>query len=304
MKEFYSHNKKIFVILLWAFAALPMFLPAQTSTAWEIENLLTTPAVSYGQAARIILEASDSAVIAGQEEAFKYALSRKWLPKSASAPAPARLDDISLLLMNSFNMSGGILYSIIKNPHYAYRELIYKNIIQGRTDPDMKVPGDDLLFYLGKMMDFEQNKKEREQKALAGSIAAQLKTYGLTGAKTRITEEGVTISLFDIQFLPDSPELTDSEIPKLRPVAAIIKNIPNRRLLVSGHTAQAGGEEGRATISLERAQAVADFLISEKVRKQNEITVAGYGSTRPIGDNNTPEGMKLNRRVEITLLEN
>jgi outer membrane protein OmpA-like peptidoglycan-associated protein len=38
-------------------------------------------------------------------------------------------------------------------------------------------------------------------------------------------------------------------------------------------------------------------------RKANEIVVVGYGSDRPIASNSTPEGMALNRRVEITLLE-
>jgi hypothetical protein len=126
-------------------------LPAQ-STAAEIETLLSTGAVTYAAAARFLLEASDTLKTSNPEEAFQYAVEQKWLPKKAAADDPARLDAISLLLMRSFGIKGGLFFSISKNSHYAYRELVNKKIIQGRTDPAMKVSGERLLLITGRIL--------------------------------------------------------------------------------------------------------------------------------------------------------
>jgi hypothetical protein len=59
--------------------------------------------------------------------------------------------------MRSFNIKGGIMYSLIKNPHYAYLELVYKNIIQGRTEPAMNVSGERLLFFTTRALPLQVN---------------------------------------------------------------------------------------------------------------------------------------------------
>jgi outer membrane protein OmpA-like peptidoglycan-associated protein len=57
-------------------------------------------------------------------------------------------------------------------------------------------------------------------------------------------------------------------------------------------------------LSTERAKAVTDYLLSKKVRTADRIVIRGYGAEKPVADNNTEEGRKKNRRVEITILEN
>lgn len=137
------------VMVLFIFCASR--LPAQAA-AEEIETLLSASAVTYAAAARFLLQASDTMVTSDAQEAFRYAAQKNWLPKNAAADDAARFDGISLLLMCSFDMKGGILYSIAKNPHYSYRELVYKNIIQGRADPAMYISGERLLFITGKIL--------------------------------------------------------------------------------------------------------------------------------------------------------
>jgi outer membrane protein OmpA-like peptidoglycan-associated protein len=95
----------------------------------------------------------------------------------------------------------------------------------------------------------------------------------------------------------------DSERNKLREIAIILARYPERAILVGGHTALAGSAQGRQQISTARANAVADFLVSLGVRKMDGIIVRGYGAERPLGDNATEEGLALNRRVEIILLD-
>ena len=57
-------------------------------------------------------------------------------------------------------------------------------------------------------------------------------------------------------------------------------------------------------LSAERAAIVAGYIVSQNARSPDRVVVRGYGAERPLADNNTEEGRRKNRRVEITLLEN
>ena len=126
---------KVTFCALWCALFFALFIPgpAWSQTAEELESLLNSPSLNYAQAARFVLEAADTVIIDDPAVAFRFASERKWLPKKASADSFARLDGISLLLMRSFGMEGGFFFSVFKNSHYAYRELAYREIIQGRT---------------------------------------------------------------------------------------------------------------------------------------------------------------------------
>ena len=123
-------------------------------------------------------------------------------------------------------------------------------------------------------------------------------------ADVRVSDVGVTLSLENIQFLPDSAILMTSEKEKLDVVADILKRYPERDIMIGGHTALAGTEAGRLALSDERARAVGLYLLEIGARTQEQIVTRGFGATQPIADNSTEEGMSRNRRVEITILEN
>lgn len=386
-------NKKPILLIFFLLPVIPFLLPAQTAA--EIEELLGTEAVSYEQAARFILKAADLRDFSSPEEAFRFAAEQLWLPKKAVSGGRARLDGVSLLLMGSFSIKGGLFYTLSKNPHYAYRELLYRDIIQGRSDPEMAVSGDFLLFLVNRVLavyeeggafiaafepqallaaeeeqqrflaggeehekllaaeeelrkqwaleeaehreaeqqrllaaeeelqrrrrsmqeaervDMERRIAEQqalarrlaEQQALAREINSRLAAQEVAETSARVTEEGVTISLSNIQFTANSAELPESEQRKLREINRILQTVSGRQILVAGHTALAGTLQDRMKTSLERAQAVASFLISLGARKPEEISIRGYGSDQPIAANSSPQGMALNRRVEITILE-
>jgi outer membrane protein OmpA-like peptidoglycan-associated protein len=108
-----------------------------------------------------------------------------------------------------------------------------------------------------------------------------------------------------IQFEPNMSALpeTETEKAKLQEIARILAQYPGRKVLVEGYTALAGDLEGRKSISMERAQSVADYLASLKLRRREEIVVRAYGAARPLGDNNSAAGKAMNRRVEIFMLD-
>jgi outer membrane protein OmpA-like peptidoglycan-associated protein len=313
----------------------------------EVGTLLETPAVSYAQAARFVLEAADAASLASPEAAFDYAQERRWLPASAQAGEPARLMDLSLLVMRSFDFKGGLFYTLFKNPHYAYRELVYRRVILGKTDPHQTVSGEYLLVMVGRALDLtdeekvlaqameeerrreeiraaeeargaeevralaeaerlralEEARRQAERERMAEEINAQLQTMRVEDTTAAATGEGITISLSNIIFAADSAVLIPSEQRKVREIAEILRTVPGRKLLITGHTALAGSAAGQMTVSQQRAQAVADYLVSLGARRAEEITVQGYGATRPVADNANPAGQARNRRVEITILE-
>jgi outer membrane protein OmpA-like peptidoglycan-associated protein len=144
-----------------------------------------------------------------------------------------------------------------------------------------------------------------DKKTLAEEIAEELSELGLDDdIFVRETEDGVTLSFENIQFQGDSAALLPDEQAKLDKIGRILLRHKERDILVGGHTALAGTAEGRARLSFERASAVADYLIEKNIRGQDRVVVRGYGAERPLAENTTEAGMKRNRRVEITILEN
>jgi hypothetical protein len=150
-----SFGRACLTFLLFNFSFLICY--AQSDTAEEMETLLSTNAVTYAAAARFLLEASDTMATSDPDEAFRYAAERNWLPKNAAANAPARMDGVCLLLMRSFGINGGVMYTLTGNAHYAYRELEYKNIIQGEANPAMNVSGTMLLFITNRVLSLSGN---------------------------------------------------------------------------------------------------------------------------------------------------
>ena len=137
---------------------------------------------------------------------------------------------------------------------------------------------------------------------IAREIAEDIES--IPGASVRVSDEGIVISLENIQFYPDSAIMLPGESQKLDLIAEILLRYPERDILVGGHTALAGTADGRLRLSLERAEAVAAHLLRQGVRRPEQVVIRGYGAEQPVADNRTEEGMQRNRRVEITILEN
>jgi hypothetical protein len=117
-------------------------------TAGEMDTVLETGEVSVILAARFVLGALNMIPggVSGSEaerDAYAMALERGWVKGSPLALITLR--ELSFLVMNACGIKGGIGYSLTHSPRYAYRELRYRKIIQGRADPSMTVSGTRLL---------------------------------------------------------------------------------------------------------------------------------------------------------------
>ncbi|MBM7013987.1 OmpA family protein [Enterobacter cloacae] len=81
-----------------------------------------------------------------------------------------------------------------------------------------------------------------------------------------------------------------------------IKAKPGWLIVVSGHTDNTGNPQLNQTLSLKRAEAVRDWMRDTGDVQESCFAVQGYGESRPVATNDTPEGRALNRRVEISLV--
>jgi len=120
----------------------------QAQTAAELETVLGTSVVTCGQAARFVLASSGDEV----HDAFDQALNRGWLPKGTSPDDPVTMGKLSFLMMKAFGMKGGMMYTILPGPRYAFRSMVSRSLIQGSSDPGMKLAGDRFLTILGKVL--------------------------------------------------------------------------------------------------------------------------------------------------------
>jgi outer membrane protein OmpA-like peptidoglycan-associated protein len=73
---------------------------------------------------------------------------------------------------------------------------------------------------------------------------------------------------------------------------------PGLKIEIGGHTDNTGGDEKNRLLSENRAKNVYDYLIAKGVA-EDRLTYKGYGSTKPVAPNTTPEGKAKNRRTEF-----
>ena len=112
---------------------------------------------------------------------------------------------------------------------------------------------------------------------------------------------GLKLSLPNIQFEPDSTDLLSGERGRIQTLAEILKQAPDRRFLIVGHTADVGRPQGQKELSEARASRIAELLAAEGI-PPGTMRYEGRGGTEAIGDNATPEGRAQNRRVEVIIL--
>jgi outer membrane protein OmpA-like peptidoglycan-associated protein len=126
----------------------------------------------------------------------------------------------------------------------------------------------------------------------------------LQGTGVSVTRSGDNIILNmpgNVTFQTNSADINANFYQVLNSVAIILKEFDKTVVDVAGHADSVGAEDKNMELSQRRASSVSSYLGAQGINAQRLIAV-GYGETRPIGSNDTPEGRQQNRRVEITLL--
>ncbi|MFH5833449.1 OmpA family protein [Halalkalibaculum sp. DA3122] len=104
----------------------------------------------------------------------------------------------------------------------------------------------------------------------------------------------------NLQFDSNSSTLAQSSYDDLIRLAEMMLEDSALRLIIRGHTDNVGDDNQNLKLSVDRANAVKDYLVSQGV-ESSRIFAFGYGETRPVASNETEEGRRQNRRVELEL---
>jgi outer membrane protein OmpA-like peptidoglycan-associated protein len=102
-------------------------------------------------------------------------------------------------------------------------------------------------------------------------------------------------------FATGSSRLLAASFPALDELVKILKEYPNARLFIEGHTDSQGNADANKILSKNRALAVLDYLAQKGIAK-DRLRSEGFGPARPIADNSSPQGRAMNRRVAMKLL--
>ncbi|MFP4161776.1 MAG: OmpA family protein [Ectothiorhodospira sp.] len=116
-----------------------------------------------------------------------------------------------------------------------------------------------------------------------------------------VTYETVSLDS-EVLFATGKSDLTPKATDELDRAADAILDAGDRleRVVVAGHTDSTGSRELNQGLSRDRAESVRDYLVERGVDGDDIVTV-GYGEDRPVAYNDTSEGRKANRRVEIRI---
>lgn len=125
----------------------------------------------------------------------------------------------------------------------------------------------------------------------------------LQSTGVQVSRHGHQINLImpgNITFNSSSSDINAAFYPTLNSVAKVINKYNDTSVTLSGHTDSTGSAQLNASLSQQRANSVAQYLMAQGVNPHRVVAI-GYGPEHPIATNSTPEGRTMNRRVEITL---
>lgn len=134
----------------------------------------------------------------------------------------------------------------------------------------------------------EMQRREEMQRALSAI------------ASTRTDTRGIIVTLPGIFFATGKSSLTPGAQNTLAKIADQLKGTQSLRVAVEGHTDSVGGDEMNRQLSLRRAEAVRDYLVTHGIAASS-VTVDGKGETAPVAPNTTASGRQQNRRVELVI---
>jgi OOP family OmpA-OmpF porin len=135
----------------------------------------------------------------------------------------------------------------------------------------------------------------------AGIASSDATRHGCPAAAAKLVAQEITLSE-QVQFETGTADLKPASAAILNQVKHVLLEHPELELVeIQGHTDDTGTDAVNRSLSEQRAQAVASFLVSAGI-EQGRLVAKGYGAERPLADNTTDSGRAKNRRVEFHVL--
>lgn len=142
------------------------------------------------------------------------------------------------------------------------------------------------------------SKKMQDQR-----VAMEQATRGTGVAVSQTTDNRLKLDIpSDVGFDTGRSAIKSNFAPILTQFATSLNQNPVTTVTIVGHTDTTGSDAVNNPLSIDRADAARDYLVSRGVAR-NRIMTDGRGSREPVADNNTTQGRDKNRRVEIYVAE-
>ena len=132
--------------------------------------------------------------------------------------------------------------------------------------------------------------------------AAESMRRRLEYLELRETDRGVVVTLGDVLFESGETALQADARNQLGDVVRLVEGEPDKQIRIEGHTDSTGSSSANMRISRLRAESVRDALVDEGIGA-DRIQAVGMGEDFPIASNDSAEGRRKNRRVDVILLK-
>ncbi len=130
---------------------------------------------------------------------------------------------------------------------------------------------------------------------------------GLPNSAAKVAEEtrtvGTLMRLDNLIFSVGTSKIDPTSYDELNQVVKMLKDSPRMIIQLEGHTDVQGDPKKNMALSLARVDAVKAYLVSKGASK-NSIKTKAFGGTQPLSRENNEDARKLNRRVELRVLQN
>jgi len=146
-----------------------------------------------------------------------------------------------------------------------------------------------------------QAQSATQQAQLAEQRASTLEQE-LAELRAKKTDRGMVLTLGDVLFDTGLATLKPGAYNTIDRLATVLKEAPDRTVVIEGHTDSVGSDDYNRQLSERRAAAVQTALLERGVRS-NQITAAGKGETFPVASNDNAAGRQQNRRVEMVFTD-
>jgi outer membrane protein OmpA-like peptidoglycan-associated protein len=137
-----------------------------------------------------------------------------------------------------------------------------------------------------------QAEQERQR---ADQLASRLREL-----QAKETERGLVVTFTDVLFDVGRAELRSGAMARVEQLAAVMREYPERNVLIEGFTDSTGSLATNQDLSERRAMSVQQALVGRGINPQR-IVARGHADRYPIADNSTASGRQQNRRVEVVL---
>lgn len=181
--------------------------------------------------------------------------------------------------------------------HYSMRRIL-KIVSQEEYDAWIK---QQKSYYLSEIRGKADD--PNKDKVLDVEIRERAKEFGenIKKAVESSTASDKTLTLNHIGFETGSATLTSNSKYELDNLVTGLNAFPNISIEVAGHTDSSGDPAANLSLSSARASSVTKYLVDRGI-SAGRLKPRGYGDTKPLAPNDTPENMAKNRRTEFTIL--